>query len=152
MKCPPVLCLIYRFLLSKVQGFYKFIIAESCCSISLIFGFPEKGPIFNFRTGYPGAASKPGQIWPKGHHKGQFWVWNDSRLFRELDQGPPCLELPTYPFQLLFRSEFCREKPEFHLYSWKLIKSYPSFRNGGSNSFNSFPFLFFSVWDHQCIM
>ena len=57
---PPVLCLIYRLLLSKVQGFYKYIVAESCCNISLIFGFLEKGPIFHFWTGYPGAAESIG--------------------------------------------------------------------------------------------
>ena len=67
-------------------------------------------------------ASKRGQIWPKGHHKGQFWMWNDSRLFRELDQGPPCLELPTYPFQLLFRSEFCIEKNRIPLIFLKTYK------------------------------
>ena len=49
---PPVLCLMYRLLLSKLQGFYKYIIAESCCSISLIFDFLEKGPIFHFWTAY----------------------------------------------------------------------------------------------------
>ena len=47
-----VFCLIYRLLLSKIQGFYKYIIAESCCSISLIFDFLEKGPIFHFWTAY----------------------------------------------------------------------------------------------------
>ena len=51
-KISLVWCLIYRLLLSKLQGFYKYIIAESCCSISLIFDFLEKGPIFHFWTAY----------------------------------------------------------------------------------------------------
>ena len=60
-----VFCLIYRLLLSKIQGFYKYIIAESCCSISLIFDFLEKGPIFHFWTAYAVLAQKLVAPFPK---------------------------------------------------------------------------------------